>query len=110
MEKEKILLLALLLNIPICIKVNFIKYHLKIINLINLLIYNLDCWQYEPNERPNIQDIVSILSSISSESIISSISSESIIDEEYSLSVKSIDIDINADLSITSPMNLMDLK
>src|SRR5215469_5416875 len=31
---------------------------------INVHYFKLECWKYEPNERPNIQDVVSTLKTI----------------------------------------------
>src|SRR5437763_303620 len=66
MEKGKELLMELLLIIVIYMKVNNIDIFNKLYFELILFI-QLECWENEPNDRPNIQNVVSILKMITSE-------------------------------------------
>src|SRR6266498_3304416 len=105
MIKEKKLLMELLLNIVTCITVKcFVIIQYFDFKILTDSSNQSECWKYEPNERPDMQQVISTL-----REIISSKYNDTIIDNNYEkdkfnskLSNKIINNDSNIDkLDIT---------
>src|SRR3954451_4881878 len=62
----------------------------------------LECWKYEPNERPNMQKIVLILKSIISPDNVNDSNLSYVLENDESISISSKGTDLNRSLSIGS--------
>jgi hypothetical protein len=88
MVKEKFLLKKQTMNMLSFIKVSikiskdkqYIIFFVKYVS--NLYIFYIECWEFEPEDRPDISEIVSILKSINSEKNKTTKSEESEITKE----------------------------
>src|ERR1044072_476169 len=78
------------------------------------LFFYLECWKYEPNERPNVQKVVSTLKAIISleqgdtiigDMIITDINEKEEMDDEFCLNLSEATTDINHELELNSNIN-----